>query len=96
MANYQPRSWTSTAMVTIVIAAATACADWITFTWRRTTTWITEIVAVAAGALPRLTHQWPDVGSLQVDLVRARAFVLRILQRDAPRMTPGWRLCPSI
>jgi hypothetical protein len=27
--------------------------------------------------------------------VQARAFVLRLAKRDRPRLTPGWRLCPS-
>lgn len=27
--------------------------------------------------------------------VQARAFVLRLAKRDRPRLTPGWRMCPS-
>lgn len=27
--------------------------------------------------------------------VQARVFVLRLAKRDRPRLTPGWRMCPS-
>ncbi len=32
----------------------------------------------------------------RVLLVAARAFVARLAQRMRPRVTPGWRLCPSV
>lgn len=28
-------------------------------------------------------------------LVQARAFVQRLAKRETPRVTPGWRMCPS-
>jgi len=28
--------------------------------------------------------------------VQAKAFVQRILKRERPTVTPGWRMCPSI
>lgn len=29
-------------------------------------------------------------------LVRAKAFVLRLVKRERPVVTPSWRMCPSI
>lgn len=29
-------------------------------------------------------------------LVKAKAFVQRIVKRERPMVTPGWRMCPSI
>ncbi len=30
-----------------------------------------------------------------VELVQACAYALGLAKRDRPRMTPGWRMCPS-
>ena len=30
-----------------------------------------------------------------VELLQACAYALRLAKRDRPRVTPGWRMCPS-
>lgn len=89
----------STALLFAVTAASTAfvaLTDTIGTMFRTATDWLTITVVKAAQSLPRLVHQWPDDSGMKVTIVRARAFVATILHRDAPRTTPGWRLCPSI
>jgi hypothetical protein len=97
MAHYY-RSFTacivSTAVI-CVVAAGTAIFDTIAFGWQTCTSWVTDMVVKAAAKLPAARH-WADPFQVEVMLVRARAFVARILHRDVPRLTPGWRLCPSI
>lgn len=57
----------------------------------RAADWAIERVATA---MPRTEAlQTPRTSAL---LVQARAFVLRQAKRETPRLTPGWRMCPSI
>jgi hypothetical protein len=57
----------------------------------RAVDWVIETVA---DVLPRTEVLRAPRAS--VLLVQARAFVLRLAKRETPRVTPGWRMCPSI
>jgi len=62
--------------------AYTACAHAVN--------WLIErIVPAAVKAQDRAVLRAP------VQLAQARAFVLRLAKRETPRVTPGWRMCPS-
>ncbi|MBV7457319.1 hypothetical protein KW843_22755 [Acidovorax sp. sif1233] len=37
----------------------------------------------------------PNQREPSVALVAAKAFILRLVKRDRPRVTPMWRMCPS-
>jgi hypothetical protein len=86
----------STAAIVMVVAAATMCTDAIGSLWHRATDWLTVSVVRAASALPKLVHQWTEPLVHSVALVRARAFVQRLMRREI-RFTPGgWRFCHSV
>lgn len=42
-----------------------------------------------------LAHQTAAVRHGTVFMVRARAFVLRLIKRERPVVTASWRMCPS-
>lgn len=44
---------------------------------------------------PRAQTKIPSQEKPRVALVAARSFVLRLMRRERPALTPGWRLCPS-
>lgn len=83
-----------------VAAAATAtyqtAANAVTLVYAlcvRAADWLIERVATATVAFKAEPMPLPRV---TVALVQARAFVLRLAKRETPRVTPGWRMCPSI
>ncbi|MDZ7892339.1 MAG: hypothetical protein U5L73_11355 [Rhodoferax sp.] len=69
-----------------------------------------EPVLRAAASLYRLATSWLVAGieafapaharkmqpSFTKAKVKVKAFVQRILKRERPNVTPGWRMCPSI
>lgn len=54
--------------------------------------WVIERVFAA---VPKAIAQPMLVPRVSLALVQARAFVLRLAKRETPRLTPGWRMCPS-
>lgn len=59
----------------------------------RAADWLIERVATATVAFKAEPLVVPRVS---MALVQARAFVQRLAKRETPRVTPGWRMCPSI
>ena len=54
--------------------------------------WTIKTVHVALA----LAGREPDRTPQAVTLVRAKAFYSSLVHRSRPRMTDGWRMCPSI
>ena len=76
------------AVTDTVATVATTC--YVAF--ERAISWVVEHFTVAA----KCFAQPLDVPRVAMALVQARAFVLRLAKRETPRVTPGWRMCPSI
>lgn len=45
---------------------------------------------------PGAQAESPGLYKPRVALVAGKAFVLRLVKRERPRVTPLWRMCPSI
>jgi hypothetical protein len=90
-----PHGSLTTSTLTLIALTVTVCSDFVFRCWYRATDWLTASVVKAASALPKLVHQWCEPVAHSVALVRARAFLQRLMRREM-RLTPGWRLCPSI
>lgn len=90
----------------LAIAAAALCAAAIAFAAAPV-----MAVAGAARTLYVVVKEWtiktvngalalagrePDRTPAAVTLVRAKAFYSSLVHRARPRMTDGWRMCPSI
>ena len=56
--------------------------------WDAVTAWVSPPEAIHSKS--------PDQTRAGVALVTARAYVQRMLRRNRPDVTPGWRMCPSI
>ena len=70
----------------------TDAADIVVQTYRDAKQWAFKVVSHGlALAAPTPTGRMPAVL-----LVQARAFYFRLIRRDRPVMTDGWRMCPSI
>lgn len=54
------------------------------------------VIARVATTVAKILVQPPHVPRVAMALLQARAFVLRLAKRETPRVTPGWRMCPSI
>lgn len=88
-------------LMTMAMAVASACTTaWDTVSTAaatvytvcaRVANWVFERVATAVPAA-----ELPQAPRVAPALVQARAFVLRLAKRETPRLTPGWRMCPSI
>jgi hypothetical protein len=93
-------------LMTLSLAVATACTTACTIAYdtvatatstvytlcARAVDWVIERMGVVAKRLARPLL----VPRVDAALVQARAFVLRLAKRETPRLTPGWRMCPSI
>lgn len=74
--------------------------------WQTATDTVSHVYSLCARAVDWVIDRMASVAKrlaqpLQVPrvdaaLVQARAFVLRLAKRETPRVTPGWRMCPSI
>jgi len=82
--------------ISILVTACTDLVLGVVDLWYGATSWCAESIAAVSAKLPKLVHSWPSLSDARVELIRARAFVFRMLSRDMPRLTPGWRQCPSI
>jgi hypothetical protein len=59
--------------------------------------WARDAVLVAVGCgVSALATRLPAAAKPAVLIVRARAFVLRVVKRQTPRVESTWRMCPSI
>lgn len=91
------RSFSVTAIISaaviVISSAATACTAMVadTFAFMR------QVVRDFATGF--LNCAMPPVGQVvdlpKVERVQARAFVARLLKRERPQVTAGWRMCPS-
>jgi hypothetical protein len=43
-----------------------------------------------------LAGEAADLNPVSIRITQAKAFVQRIMKRERPTVTPGWRMCPSI
>lgn len=84
-----------------LMLAASFTATWRTLTdgaaivvqtYRKAKAWV--FATVAEGL--ELAANKPSVRMPAVRLVQARSFYTRLMRRDRPVMTDGWRMCPSI
>jgi hypothetical protein len=79
---------------TLVIAAAASFAVATVHAVRVTAAYLRDWAFLGLENL----HQTPagEISSLPtVRRVRAHAFVARLLKRERPHVTSGWRMCPS-
>jgi hypothetical protein len=53
-------------------------------------------VAFTLRGLDLVARAEPEGRSPAVLLVQAKAFVQRVMKRERPVMTVGWRMCPSV
>jgi len=74
----------STAITYSVDRIATACI----FAVKVATDFLTSAVAKFKEPLLRLARR-------PIELLQAGAYALRLAKRERPRVTPGWRMCPS-
>jgi len=74
----------STAVTFTVGRVTTAC----TYAFRVATDFLTSAVAKFAEPVLRLARR-------PVELQQACAYALTLAKRERPRVTPGWRMCPS-
>lgn len=89
-------------LMTLTLAFTAAC----TVAWDTVATATSTVYTLCARAVDWVIDRMVSVAKrvaqpLQVPrvaaaLVQARAFVLRLAKRETPRLTPGWRMCPSI
>jgi hypothetical protein len=70
----------------------TDASDMVVQTYRRAKAWITN--AVFHGLA--LASSQPGGRQMAVLLVRAKCFYARLMRRERPVMTNGWRMCSSI
>lgn len=62
-----------------------------------------EEVCIARVVLPKVVADKPEsqtqhepLAKPRVTLVSARSFVARLMRRERPALSPGWRMCPSV
>lgn len=90
----------SLAVIGLMLAASftatwrivTDAADLVVQTYRDAKQWVFKVVVTGLA----MAGSKPSGRRPVVLLVQARAFYTRLIRRDRPRMTDGWRMCPSI
>jgi len=89
------RTFLSLAAAACLMAAASTYST-VTFYVSRTCTFVRDTmldflqVAVAKFEQPALR-----LVARPVELLQVCAYALRLAKRERPRVTPGWRMCPS-
>lgn len=73
------------------VSAAVATRDYVVTSVARVWNFAISAFVGAAQVQPKSPSQVQPC----VALLAARSFVARMLRRDRPAVTPGWRLCPS-
>lgn len=73
-------------------SAAVASRDYVVAAVHRAWDFVVEGLRVTAAVQPVS----PSQREPSVALVAAKAFILRLVKRERPRVTPMWRMCPSI
>ncbi|WP_027729821.1 hypothetical protein ABL850_15625 [Variovorax paradoxus] len=81
--------------VAVLAIASTA----VTFTVDRVSTARTYAFQVATDFLTSAVAKFEQLAlrlmARPVELLQACAYDLRLAKRERPRVTPGWRMCPS-
>ncbi len=73
------------------MAVAVASCDYVAATVHRAWDFVLDGIRAAPAVQPvSLGQREPSVV-----LVAAKAFILRMVKRERPRVTPMWRMCPS-
>ncbi len=73
-------------------SAAVASRDYVVAAVHRAWDFVVEGLRVT----PAVQPVSPSQREPSVALVAAKAFILRLVKRERPRVTPMWRMCPSI
>lgn len=73
-------------------SAAVASRDYVVAAVHRAWDFVLDGLQVAAAVQPVS----PSQREPSVALVAAKAFILRLVKRERPQVTPMWRMCPSI
>lgn len=83
------------AIACVAVATASACighaVSAIAYTFQAGWDYVLGRVPIAPADTKSETSARPRVA-----LVKARSFVARLMRRERPRVTPLWRMCPSI
>lgn len=83
-----------------IALAALACASIaVAAVHRISDTFLTAVSAFkdfAKDAFKAVAEKQATQAVIAVPLVQAKAFVARLVKRERPRTTDGWRMCPSI
>ena len=82
----------ASAAILLAFRLASALISTVVRIARRTRGWARSLLVPRAGRADQMALQARPLVALR----RARAFVLGQLQRTRPKVTPGWRLCPSV
>jgi len=90
---------TRSGFLAFAVAALAIASTAVTFTVDRVSTACTFALHVAtdflASALAKFEQPALRLVARSVELLRACAYALTLAKRERPRLTPGWRMCPS-
>jgi hypothetical protein len=89
----------SSRFCTLAIAAMVAIASTAFFVFDRVATACTAVYQVAREFVASVPAKFAEpalkLAARPVEILQACAYALRLAKRDRPRLTPGWRMCPS-
>lgn len=82
-----------------VAAAMVAIASTAVFAFDRVSTACTAVYQLACNFVASVPAKFAEpvlkLAARPVEVLQACAYALRLAKRDRPRLTPGWRMCPS-
>lgn len=79
------------AIAAFAIASAYAVAEVVQSAWKVAKSWLGYGLKEAFAPSAASIHPAPGIS-----LHQAKSFVQRIVKRDRPQVTSGWRWCPSV